>query len=247
MRLKELYQDEMPREKMLSKGAEALSNSELLAILLRTGRNGCNVVDISRELLRSGDGSIGALAQMSIERLCKIDGIGPTKAVTICAALELGRRVALENANPGGSPISSPHRAFQVIHPMVANLDHEECWIIFLSKANRLISTEMISKGGMESTVIDNKAIIRKALEKKASALIIVHNHPSGSSLPSQADIIQTKALNKALKTCDLTLLDHIIIGKGEYYSFADEEVIKNFDDAKNKDKFVSDIQLTQI
>ena len=243
MKLKDLCKDEMPREKMLSKGSEALSNSELLAILLRTGRNGKNVIDISRELLLSGDGSIAGLAQMSIDKLCEIDGIGPSKAVTICAVFEICKRLALENVNPDSVPISSPHRAFQVMHPIMANLDHEECWILFLSKTNRLIGKELISVGGMESTVIDNRPIIRKALEKKASGVILLHNHPSGSALPSHADITQTKMLNKALKTCDISLLDHIIICKNEYYSFADEQVIKNFDEAKNKDKFVSDIQ----
>ena len=110
--------------------------------------------------------------------------------------------------------------------PVVRDLDHEECWVLFLNKANRLISKEMVSQGGLDSTVIDNRAIIRKALDKKASAIILVHNHPSGSALPSCADVTQTQALNKALKICDLSLLDHVIVARDAYYSFADEELV---------------------
>ena len=109
--------------------------------------------------------------------------------------------------------------------PITRDLDHEECWVIFLDKSNRMISKEMISKGGLDSTIIDNRIIIRKALDKKASAIILAHNHPSGSALPSRADITQTQALNKALKTCDLSLLDHVIIARNSYYSFADEKL----------------------
>lgn len=229
MRLKDLCADEMPREKMLQKGAGALSNTELLAILLRTGRGGQNVIDMSRELLQKGDGTLAALAEMSMEKLCSINGIGPSKAITIAAAFEIGRRVSLQSALDSGNRISSPQTVFRIMQPIARDLDHEECWALFLNKANRLISKEMISSGGLDSTVIDNRAIIRKALDKKASAIILVHNHPSGSSLPSRADIIQTQALTKALKTCDLALLDHIIIARSEYYSFADEDVVKKF------------------
>ena len=112
------------------------------------------------------------------------------------------------------------------MQPVMRDLDHEECWVLFLNKANRLIAREMISSGGLDSTIIDNKVIIRKAIDKKASAIILVHNHPSGSPLPSEADINQTSSLNKALKTCDLSLLDHIIIARDSYYSFADEEAV---------------------
>ena len=115
------------------------------------------------------------------------------------------------------------------MQPIIRHLDHEECWVLFLNRANRLISKEMVSSGGLDSTIIDNKVIIRKAMEKKASAIILVHNHPSGNALPSRADINQTQMLNKALKTCDLSLLDHVIVTRDSYYSFADEELIKKF------------------
>lgn len=226
MRLKEMCADEMPRERMLAKGAGALSNVELLAILLRTGRDGQNVIDMARELLQSGDGSLAGIAEMSIDRLRSINGIGPSKAVTIAAAFELGRRTSLKAALDSGGSLSSPQKVFEIMQPLIRDLDHEECWVLFLSKANRMIAREMVSSGGLDSTVIDNRAIIRKALDKKASALILVHNHPSGSALPSRADITQTQALNKALKTCDLSLMDHIIISRDAYYSFADERLV---------------------
>ncbi|MBE6215468.1 MAG: JAB domain-containing protein [Bacteroidales bacterium] len=229
MRLKDLCRDEMPREKMLSKGCGALSDTELLAILLRVGRSGTNVIDMARELLRSGDGTLGTLAGMSAERLCRINGIGPGKAVTVAAAFELGRRAAVEKAGNLSERMSSPRKVFGLMQPITRDLDHEECWIILLNKANRVISREMISSGSIDSTIIDNKTIIRKAIDKKASALILVHNHPSGSALPSKADIDRTESLNKALKTFDIALLDHVIIAKSEYYSFADEQICENF------------------
>lgn len=223
MKLKDFCADEMPREKMISKGARTLSNTELLAILLRTGRDGVNVIDMSRELLQSGDGSLNGIAEMSLERLKSICGIGPSKAVTIAAAFELGRRVNTEVAENCNERISSAKKVFRIMQPIMKDLDHEECWVIFLNKANRFIGKEMISCGGLDSTIIDNRSIIRKAIDRKATGLILVHNHPSGSSLPSTADISQTQALNRALKTCDLALVDHVVISKGEYYSFADE------------------------
>lgn len=228
MRIKDMCADEMPRERLLEKGAAALSNVELLAILLRTGRDGKNVIDMARELLQSGDGLLGGVAQMSVESLCRVSGIGPGKAVTLAAAFELGRRAASEKADDG-CQLSSPARVFSLMLPVMKNLDHEECWALLLNKANRLICREKISSGGMESTVIDSKSVIRKAIEKKASGVILVHNHPSGNALPSQADINQTRVLDKALKTCELSLLDHVIIGQNGYYSFADEEIVTKF------------------
>lgn len=224
MRLKDLCADEMPREKMLSKGTGALTNTELLAILLRTGRDGMNVIDMARELIVSGGGTLGGIAEMSIERLCQISGIGPGKAVAIAAAFELGRRTAAETAECVNEPLSNSGKVFRIMLPLTRDLDHEECWALYLNKSNRLICKEMLTSGGLDSTIIDNKSIIRKAIEKKASGLILVHNHPSGNPYPSTSDIEQTMSLNKAMKTCELSLVDHIIIGKRSYYSFADEQ-----------------------
>lgn len=225
MRLKDLCADEMPREKMLEKGAGALSNVELMAILLRTGRGGQNVIDMARELLKSGDGTLAGIGEMSIERLCSIKGVGHSKAVTIAAAFELGRRASLRSALDCAGALTSPHKVFNIMHPITKDLDHEECWVLFLNKANRLIAKEMLSSGGLDSTIIDNRMIIRKAIDKKATSIILVHNHPSGSAAPSKADITQTQALSRALKTCCLSLIDHVIIARDAYYSFADEEI----------------------
>ena len=227
MRLKELCNDEMPREKLLSKGAEALTNTELLAILLRTGRGGANVIDVAREMLTTGGGRLCDLALMSTETLCKINGIGPGQAVTIAAAFEIGRRVALEMSENPKLSMSSPSAVYKTMLPIFRHLDHEECWILHLNKSNRMTHREMISSGGLDSTVIDNRIIIRKALERKATGIILVHNHPSGNAFPSTADLTQTRALHKALKTCDISLLDHVIIGHGSYYSFADEQLVE--------------------
>ena len=226
MRLKEMCADEMPRERLLAKGAGSLSDVELLAILLRTGRGGQNVIDMARELLQSGDGGLAGIAEMSIDRLKAISGIGPGKAVTVAAAFELGRRASLRTALDSAGSLSSPRKVFEIMQPILRDLDHEECWVLFLNKANRLIARDMITRGGLDSTIIDNRAIIKAAFDKKASAVILVHNHPSGSALPSRADITQTSALNKALKTCDLSLMDHVIISRDSFYSFADERLV---------------------
>ena len=139
MKLKDLCNDEMPREKLLNNGAETLSNTELLAILLRTGRGGANVIDVAREMLTTGDGTLSDLAMMSVNNLCKIRGIGPGKAVTVAAAFELGRRASIEMNSGAKIPMSSPSTVYKVMLPIFRHLDHEECWILHLNKSNRLI------------------------------------------------------------------------------------------------------------
>lgn len=227
MKIKELCRDERPREKLIYKGAEALSNAELLAILLRTGSGGKNAVDTGRDLLIMAEEKLNNVASMPIEKLCSVKGIGSDKAVTITAAFELGRRCAGENIIDSHTPISSPKTVYRLMLPTLRHLCHEECWALFLNRANYLISKDRITSGGIDSTIIDNKTIIRKAIEKKASGIIIVHNHPSGSALPGQADINATRLLERALKTCDISLLDHVIIAEDSYYSFADEALEK--------------------
>lgn len=227
MKIKELCMDERPREKLLEKGAGSLSNAELLAILLRTGTGSMNVVDVARELLKKGEGKLNSVARMPVEVLCDIKGIGKDKAATISAAFELGKRYAHESVITNKSSISSPKEVFRLMIPHMKNLDHEECWIMFLNRANYLISKEKISIGGVDSTTVDNRTILRKAIEKKASGIILVHNHPSGSPVPGTADINATKSLDRALKACDISLLDHVIIAEDSYFSFADEVVKK--------------------
>ncbi len=227
MKIKDLCEDERPREKMIGKGAAALSNAELLAILLRTGTEKMNVIDVAREVLKSGDGKLNEIATMSVDMLCRADGIGPSKAVTVAAAFELGRRCAAETAIDTRTAISSPKTVFRMMLPLLRGLDHEECWILFLNRANFLISKERLSSGGLDSTTLDCRQILKKALEKKACGLIVVHNHPSGSALPGTADIQSTRQLERALKACEISLLDHVVIAQDSYYSFADEELVK--------------------
>ncbi len=225
MKIKELCMDERPREKMLAKGADALSNADLIAILLRTGTGGMNVVDVAREVLKTADGKLNGISSMSVERLCDISGIGPAKAVTLAAAFELGRRAACESIINSRTSISSSKTVFRMMLPSMKGLDHEECWVLFLNRANYLISKERMSSGGLDSTTLDPRTITRKAIEKKATGIIIVHNHPSGSALPGNADIEATRLLDKSLRTCDISLLDHVIIAENSYYSFSDEEL----------------------
>lgn len=227
MKIKELCKDERPREKMMEKGAASLSNAELLAILLRTGTGRMNVIDVARELLKSGGYKLNGIAGMAVERLCLIDGIGPSKAVTVAAAFELGRRCAAESIIDSRTSVSSPKIVFRMMLPLLRGLDHEECWVLFLNRANYLLAKERMSIGGIDSTILDSRTIVRKAIEKNACGIIVVHNHPSGSAIPGTADINSTKQLDKALKTCEISLLDHVIIAEDSYYSFADEELVQ--------------------
>ena len=226
MRLKELCLDDRPREKMLEKGPGALSNAELLAIMIRTGTGKMNVVDVARTLLSSAEERLNAIADMPMERLCSVSGIGRSKAVTIAAAFELGRRCSMELAVPDKVAVSSPKVVFRMMLPFLRGLDHEECWAMFLNRANYVLGKERMSVGGLESTVVDVKAILRRALERKASGVILVHNHPSGSAMPGQADIRQTAVLKKALQTCEIQLVDHVVVAEDSWYSFADERLV---------------------
>ena len=211
---------------MLEKGPGALSNAELLAIMIRTGTGKMNVVDVARTLLSSAEGRLNAIADMPMERLCSVSGIGRSKAVTIAAAFELGRRCSMELAVPDKMAVSSPKVVFRMMLPFLRGLDHEECWAMFLNRANYVLGKERMSVGGLESTVVDVKAILRRALERKASGVILVHNHPSGSAMPGQADIRQTAVLKKALQTCEIQLVDHVVVAEDSWYSFADERLV---------------------
>lgn len=229
MKLKELGQDERPREKMMEKGAFALSNAELLAILLRTGTGKMNVIEVARELLKNADGKLNGIMGMPLEKICEIKGIGSSKAITVAAAFELGRRCSLESVIDRKISITSPKNVYIIMAPHIKGIDHEECWGLFLNRANYLICKELLSSGGIDSTVIDVKTITRKALEKKATSLILVHNHPSGNPMPGTNDIRETRNLKKALETCGISLTDHVIISDNCYYSFADEQKVEIF------------------
>ena len=226
MKLKELCADERPREKMLDKGASSLSNAELLAIMLRTGTGRNNVLEVAQTLLRRVNGRLDDLAAMSVEVLCETTGIGPSKAVTLAAAFELGRRWFSEEGVAKRSKVSSPKDVFRMMYPLLKGLEYEECWAVYLNNANQCLGKDRLSTGGVDSTVLDSKILIRRACEKKATGVILVHNHPSGSAMPSVADINRTKTIRSALKACEMSLVDHVVIGSRNYYSFSDETLV---------------------
>lgn len=234
MKIKELCTDDRPREKLLLRGAAALSDSELLAIMLRTGTGDHNVVELASRLLMSADGRLNGIASMSVDRLCTLKGIGPDKAATLVAVFELGRRTASESIVQNKMPVTSPAQVFSMMLPLLRGLGHEECWAIYLNRANYVLGKEKVSSGSADSTVLDVKGILRRALEKKAEGVIVVHNHPSGSPLPGHADIAQTRMLKSALQTCQIQLVDHVIVAEDSCYSFADERIVnEKFCDGK--------------
>jgi DNA repair protein RadC len=225
MRIKDWFTEERPREKMLAKGARALSNAELLAILIGSGTGGKNVLEVAQELLSSAEGKLVLLSAMPLERLQQQKGLGRVRAVTIQAAMELGRRAFEETALLDKRSITSPELVFRLMLPTLKNLDHEECWVLFLNRANYLIGKEMISSGSLESTPLDPQRILRRGIEKQCKHVILVHNHPSGQPRPGEADIRQTQNLRKVLSMMGITLMDHLVVAEDAFYSFAEERV----------------------
>lgn len=222
MKLKELNIEERPRERLIAKGSSALGNAELLAILLRTGSGNKNVLEMSHELLAAA-GSLTELSAMSIDKMQAIGGIGKNKAATVTAAFELGRRFAAEGSRSPCRAITNASQIFSIMFPVLKGIDHEECWILYLNRANHILYKEKVSTGGLSSTTIDTNSILRKAIEKKADGIILVHNHPSGNPQPGKADVVETERLKKAAETFSISMLDHVIISDSGYYSFADQ------------------------
>lgn len=220
--IREWSDEDKPREKLAQLGEFAVSDVELLAIILRAGTPEKSAVELAREILLGFDGKITALANASIEELTTFNGVGHAKAVSIKAALELGRRCQLTSLEQT-KQITSSADAFQLIQRDLCHQEHEECWAAFLNQANRLISKGRMSSGGMAATVVDIRTILRKALERKAKSIILFHNHPSGNLKPSQADINITRKLHESCKLMDMKLLDHLIVTPKAYYSLRDE------------------------
>ncbi len=223
MKMLDLSEDERPREKMRDRGLEALSNVELLAVILRTGTGGRNAADLARELYRTSGNSLCALSALSVRRMCEVPGIGFGKAASIASAFELGRRCALEQAGNSDVQVTDAVTAAKMLAPRLRVLDHEECWALFLNRRNRPVGKEMISSGGLSDTGMDSRVVARLALEKKATGVILFHNHPSGSPDPGKADLKRTAELRAGLKSLDISLLDHIIIAGDSFFSFTDE------------------------
>lgn len=221
--IKNWSDDDKPREKLMLKGKDSLSDAELLAILIGSGSRNESAVALSQRILASVD-SLNSLGKMSINQLMKFKGIGEAKAITIIAALELGRRRRAEEA-PELKKITSSKTAFEIMKPIIGELPHEEFWVLFLNNSNKVISKSQLSKGGIAGTVVDARLIFKLALENGATGLILCHNHPSGSLIPSEADKQITKKIKTGGEVLDVKVLDHLIITESKYYSFVDEGI----------------------
>src|SRR5882724_4578577 len=223
--IKEWAKDERPREKLLSKTPISLSDSELLAILINNGTKNKSAVELSKELLRTVNNNLNELAKLSIKELMKIKGIGEAKAVTISAALELGRR--RQSARPLEKPVVKDSREVAgYLQTMLQDLRREVFAVVFLNRANKINHFEIISQGGITGTVADPRIILKKALEEDAVNIILCHNHPSGNLQPSRADEELTSKIKEAARYFDIKVLDHIIVSDEGYFSFADEGII---------------------
>ncbi len=214
-----------PREKLMQQGRQSLSNAELIAILFGSGSRTETAVELSKRILSSSANNLTALGQLSLEELMSFKGIGEAKAISIIAALELGRRRKAEE-QPQQVAIKSSRDAYAQLLPLLEDLPHEEFWVLGLSRSNRVLFKKQISKGGVSGTVADIKLIFKAAIEKLASALVIAHNHPSGQLKPSTSDIQLTNKLAETGKIMDIPILDHLIVTNKGYYSFADEGVL---------------------
>lgn len=227
MKIAEITPTERPREKLLTHGPATLSTADLLAILLRTGTPQENVIDLSHRLLAEADGRLLKLYNLPLDALCAIRGIKRDKAATLMAAFELGRRFVDEEYALPQEPLNTPAAVFRLMLPQLKGKTYEECWVLMVNKAQRLIAKRQMTRGGSNATVIDIKDILKAALECKAQGLILVHNHPSGDPRPGMDDIKETRTLQKAAQSMDLLLLDHVIVCDDAYYSFTDERVTR--------------------
>ena len=217
-------EDDRPREKFLLKGKSSLSDSELLAILIGSGSRNESAVQLCQRILASTNNNLNQLGKISIQQLIEFKGIGEAKAISIAAALELGRRRRAEETVEL-KQISSSKAVFEIMQPIIGELLYEEFWILYLNNSNKVIHKAQISKGGITGTVVDSRIIFKTAFEQNATSIILTHNHPSGKLLPSDADIQVTKKVKLAGQQLDVTVIDHIIITETGYYSFNDHGI----------------------
>lgn len=222
LNIKSWSPEDRPREKLLLKGTPALSDAELIAILIGSGTANYSAVDVSKKIMQEVNNNLNDLARLRVKELTKIKGIGEAKAITIVAALELGRRRKEQDINEKPR-INSSKDSFDQMKGELMDLPHEEFWVLLLNRANKLIKKKRVSEGGVSGTVADPKIIYKMALEELASAIVVAHNHPSGNLTASQSDLNLTKKLKEAGKLLEIQLLDHIIVAGSKYLSFADE------------------------
>lgn len=224
LKMNDLSPDDRPREKLLSKGQKALTNAELLAILIGSGNKELNAVELSKLILHSADNNLEKIAQYSINQLTSFKGIGEAKAINIISALELAGRRSKDNIKT--KSITCSNDAFIYLQNAFMDLQHEEFHILMLSRSNGIISSSRISSGGISGTFVDPKIIFNKVLQCQASSIILAHNHPSGNLQPSNADKILTQKIKQGAKTLDINLFDHLIFHNHNYFSFADEGLL---------------------
>ena len=223
MKIKDLCEMERPREKLIERGAAALTDAELLAILIGSGTRKENVLEIANRMLSEMGGSLSSLSSMSREEMMRSKGIGRGNYSRIAAALELGKRAWINVPKSDKIILRGAKNVWELLSGNLRGLDHEQLWVIYLNRSNRVLGIEMASKGGSSSTVVDPKLIVREALDKKACGLILAHNHPSGNPRPGERDIVETDNIRRAARTFDIALLDHVIVCDESYFSFAED------------------------
>jgi DNA repair protein RadC len=222
LKIKDWALEDRPREKLLKKGIVSLSDAELIAILIGTGTRNESAVELAKKVLKNANNNLNELGKLEIKDLQKNKGIGEAKAIIITAALELGRRRKATDIIQK-QKISSSNDVFEIFQPLLGDLPHEEFWILLLNRSNKIIDRFKISQGGISGTVIDARLILKTAIEKLASSIILCHNHPSGNKMPSDADDSITKKLVDGGKLLDIKVLDHLIISDTQFFSYADE------------------------
>ena len=223
--IKSWAEADRPREKLVEKGKSTLSEAELIAILISSGNKNESAVDLSKRILNSVNNDLSELSKLTVNELTKFNGIGEAKAISIISALELGRR-RRETKGLKKEKITSSKDIVEIFQPMMSDIKHEEFWVLLLNRANKIISKHNVSSGGVSGTVVDSKIIFKLAIENLASSVILCHNHPSGNTQPSDADIKLTKQIKDAGKLLEIAVLDHVIITERGFYSFADEGMI---------------------
>lgn len=217
-------EDDQPREKLMLKGKAALSDAELIAILIGSGSRNESAVELSKRILASTGNNLNALGKMSLKQLMEFKGIGEAKAITIAAAMELGRR-RREEEGVELKKITSSQAVFDIMQPIIGELPHEEFWVIYLNNSNKVIYKSQLSKGGITGTVVDVRIVFKTALEQNAVAIILCHNHPSGVLQASEQDKQITRQLKQAGQTMSINVLDHVIVTEKGYISFVDEGI----------------------
>lgn len=213
-------------DKLLSRGATALSDEELVATIIAENQTDDRALSVAGELLKSAGGSLLRLTHSDANRLRMVGGLGLRRAIRLSASIELGRRVAVAEATTCDT-ITSDADVVRIMEPILGSLQHEECWAIYLASSGRVLERQRISQGGVQATVVDCKLVLKRAIELLASQIVLVHNHPSGSAEPSRQDVELTERISEAAKLIDMRLLDHVIVARGAHYSFRGHNVVK--------------------